>query len=478
MIISCGDNSSNIVTGDDENSQEVADSMKNVVDPKEQYRPNFEPVDMQGYVFTFGTRDNTGVYHGGTPVHTRDLIAESEVGDLINDAVYRRNMMLEEKYNCRFEMIDYSEDNEQSANLVVEKAVLAGDKSFDLLMTHMLYGTTTASKGCFYDIAKFPNIDLSKPYWNDGANEGYSIAYKQYLGLSDLSFSTTESIYCILFNKTLVTDFGIEDPYSLVKANRWTFDTFAEVIKNGTVDVNGDGVFDDKDQYGYISTAAVNFLWSGGGHMMKKDADDIPYIDFLNQRTLDIYAKTFEIVNSPNSYSKELSWHTGNTIDMFRQSQGIFYGNQLCRVNELRDTEFDFGIVPYPKFDSAQEKYYSYVDGHASMMAIPLHVPNQEWTGMLIEELSYLSYKDVLPTYYDVVLNVKLIRDEESVEMLEILFGSKVFDPAYVLGGAFWTMWNDMISQKKTEFVSTYEATAKSTLTAIQKIIDTFLELE
>ncbi|MCL2518483.1 MAG: hypothetical protein FWF15_07980, partial [Oscillospiraceae bacterium] len=60
----------------------------------------------------------------------------------------------------------------------------------------------------------------------------------------------------------------------------------------------------------------------------------------------------------------------------------------------------------------------------------------------------------------------------------EILFGSKVFDPAYVLGGTFWTMWNDMISQKKTEFVSTYEATAKSTLTAIQKIIDTFLELE
>ena len=483
-VLSCN-NKTTSGAGNTENSENAQNGTESEtsapVDPKEQYNPNFAPVDMQGYEFKVGTRNDDGTYHGGVAAHTRDIIAEAETGDLINDVVYKRNMAIEEKYNCKITMDSFSENDETASNKIVEKSVKAGDKSYDLHMTHMMIGTDTAVKGCYYDLAKFPNINISKPYWNKGATEGFSVGHKLYLGLSDFSFSTNENLYCIFFNKTLTQNYAVENPYTLVKDNQWTFDKFAELIKVGTIDLNGDGKMDEADQYGYISTAAVNFLWSGGGHMMAKDLDDIPYLDFINQRVLDIYDKTYAIVNNENTYSKEAQWFTGDTrggITMFANSQGVFYGNQLCRVNELRNAEFDFGIVPYPKYDSAQDRYYSYVDGHASMMAIPLNVPNPEWTGMIVEELSFLSYRDILPTYYDVVLNVKLVRDEESIEMLKILFDSKVFDPAYVMGGGFWTMWNDNISQKKTDFVSTYEKQEASTLKAIQKKIDALLELE
>jgi hypothetical protein len=412
-------------------------------------------------------------------VHTRDLFAEAVTGDLINDATYKRNIYLEDKYNMKFEMDAFLEAaGEAQANQIVERSVRAGDKSYDLLMTHMMEGFNSAERGVLQDIAKFPNIDITKPYWNQGATEGCSIGGRLFVGLSELSFSTNENIYCMFFNKKMLQDYGVEDPYKLVWENNWTFDKFAQLIKNGTVDLDGDGVMGDDDQYGYISTAAVNFLWSGGGHMMKKDEFDIPVIDFINERVLTIYAKTFDIVNDVNTYNKERDWWTGNTLNMFANSQGVFYGNQLCRVNELRNTEFDFGIVPYPKLDSAQERYYSYVDGHASMMAIPLILPNPEWTGIIIEELSFLSYRDILPVYYDVVLNVKLVRDEESVQMLEILFDSKVFDPAYVMGGEWWIIWNNNIQQQRTDFVSTYESREASVNRIIQRRIDAILALE
>jgi hypothetical protein len=403
----------------------------------------------------------------------------SENGDLINDAVYRRNTALEEKYNCKFVMHDFLETaGETQANLVVERNVKAGDKSYDLLMTHMIYGIDSATKGVFHDIAKFPNIDLSKPYWNKGANEGCSVGNRLYMGLSDLSFSTNENLYCLFFNKKLMRDYGVEDPYELVRNNKWTFDKFAEVIKYGTADLDGNGKMDDKDRYGYISTPAAQFFWAGGGHMMAKDENDIPYIDLINPKTLDIYDKTYDIVNSEHTYSKELWWFTGDTIGMFANSQGVFYGNQLCRVNELRNTEFDFGIVPFPKYSSEQEKYYSCVGGRGSMMSVPLLGPSPEWTGIIIEELSYLSYKDILPVYYDVVLNVKLVRDEESVEMLKILFDSKVFDPAYVMGSGFTGMWVDTMSRKNRDFVSAYEKQEASNQKAMQKKIDSMLELD
>jgi hypothetical protein len=146
-------------------------------------------------------------------------------------------------------------------------------------------------------------------------------------------------------------------------------------------------------------------------------------------------------------------------------------------VNDLRATEFDFGIVPYPKLNPAQDRYYSYVDGHASMMGIPLILPNPEWTGIIIEELSFLSFRDILPVYYDVVLNVKLVRDEESVEMLEILFDSKVFDPAYIKGNELWTMWIDAIEGERTDIVSIFERRENAVRNALERSINALLEV-
>jgi hypothetical protein len=112
------------------------------------------------------------------------------------------------------------------------------------------------------------------------------------------------------------------------------------------------------------------------------------------------------------------------------------------------------------------------------MMAIPQNLPNTEWTGMIIEEMSYLSYKDILPVYYDVVLNVKMVRDEESIETLKILFDSKVFDPSYVLGGDMWIMWNDNIDQERMEIVSTFERREPAFTRAMQRKIESLLALE
>jgi ABC-type glycerol-3-phosphate transport system substrate-binding protein len=366
---------------------------------------------------------------------------------------------------------------EDQWNRIVERGALAGDYTYDLLMTHMMMGVTTATRGALQDIAQFPNIDLSKPYWSDGATRGASVGHRLFTGLSDLSFSTNENIYCIFFNKDLMREYDVEDPYALVRNNQWTFEKFEELIRQGYVDLNGNGIIDEDDQFGYISSSAMNFLWSGGSHIMTKDALDIPVLDFLTPRTLDIYDQAFRITNNPYTWAVA-QWHFDPSISIFQEGRGIFYSSQLCRVNDLRATEFDFGIVPYPKWDSAQENFYSFVDGHASMMAIPLHLPNPEWTGIIIEELSFLSFRDILPVYYDVVLNVKLVRDEESVEMLEILFDSKVFDPAYVKGGEFWGLWINSIDQERTDFVSAYERMEASAMRGLERIIDALLMVE
>ena len=57
-------------------------------------------------------------------------------------------------------------------------------------------------------------------------------------------------------------------------------------------------------------------------------------------------------------------------------------------------------------------------------------------TAAVLDAASYLSYTDVLPVYYNVTIAQKGLRDEESIEMLEIIQSSRYFDTGRVFG---WT---------------------------------------
>lgn len=96
-------------------------------------------------------------------------------------------------------------------------------------------------------------------------------------------------------------------------------------------------------------------------------------------------------------------------------------------IQQLRSMETDFGIIPYPKFDEEQERYYSRVSYYNAPI-VPVTNQNAEFTGALLEYFNYASSLTVIPAYRDTVLYGKVIRDEESSDMLDIIFDARVVD--------------------------------------------------
>ena len=89
--------------------------------------------------------------------------------------------------------------------------------------------------------------------------------------------------------------------------------------------------------------------------------------------------------------------------------------------------ETDFGIIPYPKYDDAQDRYYSRIEA-CELFCVPVTNKNHEFAGVVLEALAAESAKSVIPSYYDVALQGKVTRDEESSEMLDLIFNTRVFD--------------------------------------------------
>ena len=95
----------------------------------------------------------------------------------------------------------------------------------------------------------------------------------------------------------------------------------------------------------------------------------------------------------------------------------------------LRDVEFDFGYLPYPKLDENQEDYVVWSAG--GMMAIPASAENVERTGAVIEALSIGSNKYVKDAFIEKYIEGKILRDDESQQIYRMMRDAATYDLSY-----------------------------------------------
>lgn len=430
-----------------------------------------EGANYGGYELKILTRGDEGHAY---PAHTRDIMAAEETGEPMNDAVYKRNGIVEDLLGVKITMIPMDESDESRPNNAVKTAFLAGDDLYDLLMTHMILGGPTAQNGYLKNWGSIPYVDLSQPWWCKSATENLSVGNKIFLALSDLSVSSSNYAFTCLFNKQMQQEWAAENLYDVVRAGKWTFDKMYSVTKDIKKDLNGDGQMTMDDLYGLLVAADVgtlNFFYAGGDTVTKKDADNVPYLDILTERSIEAFGKALGIVSAESTFFLT-QWNQDNFMNMFSGSHGFIINTNVAMITEFRDMEIDFGILPYPKFDEKQDKYLEYVDGHAPLMGVPAMVQNDEKVGAIIEALSYYSYKYVVPAYYDINLKTKFARDDESAEMLDIIMEGRVFDFGYVYDN--WVIafqFQELLRAKKDTFVSTIE----KNMSKAQKNLDAIL---
>lgn len=236
----------------------------------------------------------------------------------------------------------------------------------------------------------------------------------------------------ITFNKKLAEDYKIGDIYSLVREGKWTFDQMFTMMKTATSDANGDSKMDINDNYGYsahVKQVLPSFWISAGEMSVKKDDHDIPYLAIGEQSFIDVLNRVFTICYDEGTYYKAsgLNDVTDDQVKLFSENRLLFMDASFFYMQRLRSMETDFGIIPYPKADESQERYYSRVSYYNAPI-VPVTNKDLEKTGAVLEYFNYVSHDTVIPAYCDVVLYGKITRDEESRDMLNLIFDSRVVD--------------------------------------------------
>jgi len=398
------------------------------------------------------------------------LDAEGMTGETINDAIYDRNVKFETLYEADFEVVY----GQVSLADTVRTAVTAGDDTFDFVVPSLTDAAPLAIEDQLINLHNIETIDFTNEAWDHNAVDCYSVAHKLYYGVSDISLGKNETAWIYLFNKNLVTEFGLENPYELVREKKWTMGKSLEMGAAASNDTNGNGKADWKeDQIGLATHNGNHYalLISAGLTVAVKDENDLPVLNLESERFVEVY----DFIKDNFMASPEICIGNDQSL-VFPEGRNLFCGQVLGCVRLWREMEDDLGIIPTPMFNEDQSQYYTFVmpyNVYAS--CIPTSAADPERSGTAIQALAILSAHYLTPAYYDITITGKGLRDEESIEMLDLILDSAVYDLALVYNWGGYPRGLNASLEKGQPFTSGYKRKAKSINAEVQKTIDAFL---
>ncbi len=419
--------------------------------------------DFEGYEFTVLSLGD------GNSWSSRTIVADEIISEPINDAVYVRNNVVCTKYN--FTISNVAIDRYQYVNNA--KVMLNMEDEVDLCVASMRINTALLEKEDLllnlYD-PRLTGMDLSKPWYDQNSINSLTVNGQVYAITGDMIVMDDDSTQCTYFNKKLAEKYEVEDLYAAVKEGRWTLDLLADYAAKATVKLDGTTeTMNPNDQWGFLNEMwSVNICLAGGNYPIAKiGADGKPELNCFTKDYNNAWVKCMEVLDGPTS----IVWQHFAGCDLsgiFTEGRGLFLICNICSASQFQtftEMEDDFGILPIPKLDVNQENYSCNVKLKMSeSIAIPALSTNPERTSAIIEALSEESHYTLVPAYYDVTLMNKKTRDDQSQDMLDIIFSTKSYDIGeYYDWGGIYTSVGDTLQSSSSFTVVTKRKTIAET---------------
>lgn len=417
---------------------------------------------------------------------------DEATGDVVNDAVYNRNLALENKFNVKLAYEDNYLNGGTDIAVTIRKSVQAGSDDYDIIF------------GCQYNLAPLVldnimlNLDgleylhLDQPWWYQNHIQEMSIGHgKTYFVTGDITLNVLRNMGCLYVNKQLYAQHyeGIEEMYDEVLDGKWTFDRLSQMCTDMYQDLNGDGSFDEDDQYGIgVITANLtdHFTYAAGIRATTRDADNIPVLMMNNEKTVTHTQKLYSLYyENPGVRVFTADYNSLDILmpNKFNENELLFLPGWFYTAELLRNKEVDYAVIPFPKYDESEPTYLSLAHDISVTACLPTTCTKVEQSTAIMEEMAFLGYRDVLPAYYEVAIKVKYNRDstDKAIQILDIIHDNCTTDFAfiynYALGGV-GLIERDLIGGKKSDFASMYAKKEKTYEKKLAELIDVFTSID
>ncbi len=418
----------------------------------------------------------------GTRYSPGQFVTEEETGDIIMDGAYRRNLTVSEKLDVKFAVHQLIGMTKFPA--AIRGEIQAQTDAYDLVNSFVQTIAPLVTDGIFIPSTELPyQSDISEKDWyNANLNSALSIDGKQYMFFSDMTCITLSCTYGMFYNATLGEKYGVKELDKLALDGKWTLDKLKEYSENVSQDLDQNGIWDVKDQYGLSQFTALSQLrdtatiyqYGFGEKTAVLNKDGQPEIALNLEKMADIAVTLNDLF-----YTGNRNGHTFNGKDAavaFSEGRILFWNAIIMHAgNYMRDMKDSFVILPMPKWDDKQEEYYTSISNSSSLLSmVPVSAKNKEFSSAVFDVLSYEGQKEIIPAFFEHSMKLKFSRDNTASQLFDIIrAGTTVdFGMLYDGGTGMFTIMAKLIKDKSTNFASEFAAIKDKTLAHYQDIMN------
>jgi hypothetical protein len=426
-------------TGNDpsESSGPLVDS--SAPESEENQEPDVDPgfvSDLSGLNFN---NEDIWMYVAGQSYAKDEFDSFEASGDIVLNAVFRRNTMVESAIGVTLRVDVASDSSVFNVGDKIKALVKSGDQVYDIVTMPGYTQAEYVLEGDYRNLLDIENLNLDKLYWTQGFNGIMSNGNQQYMASGAYSISMIRNMYVTLYNKKIFEERKIPDLYGIAVDGEWTAAKQMELIKDLWTDRNGDGARDKGDFYGFVSgtCTSIDPYWvSFNLPFLQVDKVSGEYSMVVNnEKLVDIFQIMIDLImmngdtyNTGGSGEVDGS-HSTTSIKKFAEGGCAMTTTTVFMIeSQLAQSGFtdDYGIVPMPKFNLEQQEYYTHTQDQLTLMGVVSNVDagRLPMIGAAMDQLSYYSYKEVFPAYYETALSYKYLQNYESKVMLDIIYRS------------------------------------------------------
>lgn len=410
-------------------------------------------------------------------------------GNTINSAVQERNNFLSENYGIEFEVtpVKYPTDE-------VMLLITGGNDEYDIISDSVDRLVKGISENYYWALDDI--VNLSHPWWDKQAIESLSLGNDHYIITGDAILTDDDNTYLTLYNKDMYkTNAALSengDIYQIVRDGDFTIDLYYEMCRQvSKPDENG--AWGINATYGNLSHAyGATVMMNGCGvSTVKKDENGELYLNVMTESSVKAFDKVYELMSdTQNTTRAELLIGKSPTVssqfgfaeleEMFVNGKGLFYNTTSTSVSILKSAnlEFEFGVLPIPKYNKEQENYCCTVNRYQSTgLVIPTTVPESrlDEVAFALQALGFYN-ADVIRAYYQTTLQLQAVQSDDDAEMLDIVYNNRFYD----IGAIYeWdklvNLYGNVISNSAANtLVSTWESMEDAVETAMKQAVDAY----
>ena len=433
--------------------------------------PDIAKTDYQGETLTM-----IGFNEPGTWYYAESMSSEQGSVHILNNTIYEMNTLVEDYLGIEiaYEQITHVTTGGEVFD-AVQPTIMSGDDVYQICILHPYYSYVKfITQNYALDFQDLPDFDPDQPYWNAEVMERLSINGHQFIGLGDFCSYTINMIYA---NKDKLAEASRQMPYETVRNGEWTLDAFFALTAGLYAD-DGDGKRNNKDTYGFAAMWDANgsaFMQGCDIYVATRNEEDMYELSLYGDRLEAMYTKLYNWSKDESTYL----WSFGNrenaSVKMDFLDGGAYFTHTSLGTQYL-EAEFALGMLPMPKYDTAQAEY-SHVNW-GNNIVLPNTVKNKEMVGEALELMGYYSKTMVQQKYYDEVLQLRVSEAPDDRDMVELIYNTVVFDPGIAFCDGNNQLWNLVylpcfaIMENKASISAYYKSNSRSA----QRWLDTLFE--